>query len=130
MTVDVVWCDGTVAGIIERYLGAIASHDWAVVDACIADDIIRVGPYGDRYAGRDDYMAFIAELMPKLAGYAMDLHRVSYLNDGLAYAELSETTELDGTPMVTSEVLVFALDGDLRIARVEIFIQTPRPATR
>ena len=56
-----------------------------------------MGPYGDRYAGRDDYMAFIAELMPKLAGYAMDLDRVSYLNDGLAYAELSETTELDGT---------------------------------
>ena len=92
------------ADIIERYLKAIASHDWAVVDAAIADDIIRVGPYGDRYAGRDEYMAFIAEL--------------------------SETTELDGTPMVTSEVLVFALDGDRRIARVEIFIQTPRPATR
>ena len=118
------------ADIIERYLKAIASHDWAVVDAAIADDIIRVGPYGDRYAGRDEYMAFIAELMPKLSGYAMELDRVSYLSDGLAYAELSETTELDGTPMVTSEVLVFALDGDRRIARVEIFIQTPRPATR
>ena len=52
--------------IVERYLDAIATHDWGVVDDCIADDIVRVGPYGDRYAGRGDYMAFIADLMPKL----------------------------------------------------------------
>jgi ketosteroid isomerase-like protein len=119
-----------VADIIERYLDAIASHDWAVVDGCIADDITRVGPYGDRYVGRDDYMAFIVDVMPRLPGYAMERHRVSYLGDGLAYAELSETTTLDGKSMVTSEVLVFALDGDRRIARVDIFIQTPRPATQ
>jgi ketosteroid isomerase-like protein len=36
------------ADIIERYLDAIASHDRDVVDECIADDIVRVGPYGDR----------------------------------------------------------------------------------
>jgi hypothetical protein len=115
-----------VADIIERYLYAIASHDWDVVDACVADDIVRVGPYGDRYAGRDEYMAYIADLMPKLTGYAMDVHRVSYVSEALAFAELSETVELDGTPTVTSEVLVFALDDDRRITRVDIFIQTPR----
>lgn len=37
-----MWCDGAVADIIERYLDAIASHDWAVVNECIADDIVRV----------------------------------------------------------------------------------------
>jgi len=56
------------AGIVERYLHAIASHDWDVVDECIADDIVRVGPYGDRYAGRAEYLGFIADLMPKLDG--------------------------------------------------------------
>jgi hypothetical protein len=34
--------------------------------------------------------------------------------------------ELDGKPTRTPEVLVFALDGDGRIARVDIFIQTPQ----
>jgi ketosteroid isomerase-like protein len=116
-----------VADVIERYLNAIASHDWDVVNSCIADDIVRVGPYGDRYAGRDEYMAYIADLMPKLTGYAMDLHRVTYAG-ARAFAELSETVELDGGPMSTSEVLVFALDDDGRITRVDIFIQTPRPA--
>jgi hypothetical protein len=94
----------------------------------LADDIVRVGPYGDRFAGRDEYMAYIADLMPKLAGYVMDLQRVTYVGDALAFAELSETVVL-GTPMVTSEVLVFALDGDRRITRVDIFIQTPQAAT-
>jgi ketosteroid isomerase-like protein len=114
-----------VPGIVERYLHAIASHDWGVVDACIADDIVRVGPYGDRYAGRDEYLAFIADLMPKLKGYAMSLGRVTYAGETLAFVELSETVEMDGKPMVTPEVLVFELAGDGRIARVEIYIQTP-----
>jgi ketosteroid isomerase-like protein len=38
--------DGPMADIIERYLHAIASHDWDVVDECIADDIVRAGPTG------------------------------------------------------------------------------------
>ena len=111
------------AGIVERYLDAIVSHDWDVVSECVADDIVRVGPYGDRYEGRDEYLAFIADTMPKLKGYVMELHRVTYANDGLAFAELSETVELDGKPMLTPEVLVFELDADRRIVRVDIFIQ-------
>lgn len=111
---------------IERYLDGIASQDWTVVDECIADDIVRVGPYGDRFAGRDDYLAFLAELMPKLKGYLMETHRVTCVSDALAFAELTETVELDGKPMRTPEVLVFELNGDGRIARVGIFIQTPR----
>ena len=112
--------------IVERYLDAIATHDWGVVDDCIADDIVRVGPYGDLYAGRGDYLAFIADLMPKLPGYAMKVERVTYVGDARAYAELSETVELDGKPMRTPEVLVFELADDGRIARVDVFIQTPQ----
>ena len=111
--------------IVERYLDAIASHDWDVVNECIADDIVRVGPYGDRYEGRDEYLAFIADLMPKLKGYAMKLDRVTHAGDTRAYAELSETVELDGKPMRTPEVLVFELNSGGRIARVDVFIQKP-----
>jgi ketosteroid isomerase-like protein len=113
-----------VPDIVERYLNAIASHDWGVVDECIAADIVRVGPYGDRYAGRDEYLAFIADLMPRLEGYAMQLQRVTYAGDALAFVELRETVEVDGKPMVTPEVLVFGFDAHGRIARVDIYIQT------
>jgi len=116
-----------VAGVVERYLAAIAAQNWNVVGECIADDVVRVGPYGDRYAGRDDYLTFIAELMSGLSGYAMELRRVTYSGDALAFAELNETTELDGTPHRTEEVLVFAIDDEGRVARVDIFIQQPQP---
>lgn len=114
------------ADIIERYLDAIASHDWTALDGCIADDVVRVGPYGDRYHGRGDYVAFLAEMMPKLKGYRMDVHRVTYASDGLGFAELTETVDRKGTPLCTPEVLVFTVDGDRRIARVDIFVQTPQ----
>lgn len=110
---------------IERYLDAIASQDWNVVGECVADDVVRVGPYGDRFAGRDDYIAYLAELMPKLEGYSMEVHRVTYASAVLGFAELTETVCLDGKAMRTPEVLVFELNGDGRIARVGIFIQTP-----
>ena len=113
------------ADIVEHYLHAIASHDWDVVGECIADDIVRVGPLGTRYACRDEYLAFTADLMPKLNGYVMKLDRVTYATDALAFAELSETVEFDDKAMVTLEVIVFELTGDHRIARVEIFIRTP-----
>jgi hypothetical protein len=47
------------------------------------------------------------------------------VSDVLAFAELTETVDADGKPFRTPEVLVFAVDGDRRIARVDIFIQTP-----
>jgi hypothetical protein len=62
--------------------------------------------------------------MPKLEGYSMQLHRVTYVDDGVAFAELSETVAGGGNPMRTPEVLVFELDGERRISRVDIFIQT------
>jgi hypothetical protein len=79
---------------------------------------------GTRYAANDECLAFIADLMPKLNGYVMKLDRGTYATDALAFAELSETVEFDKA-MVTPEVIVFELTGDHRIARVEIFIQTP-----
>jgi hypothetical protein len=112
------------ANVVERYLGAIVSHDWDTVGGCIADEIIRVGPYGDRFEGRDRYLAYISETMPKLEGYSMQLTRVTYVGDRLAFAELSETVELDGKTTLTPEVLVFDIDGDGRIIRVDIYIQT------
>jgi ketosteroid isomerase-like protein len=116
------------ADTVRRYLHAVASHDWGTLAECLTDGVVRVGPYGDRYDGRAGYLGFLAELMPKLKGYAMTVERVTPAGDTLAFAELSETVEVDGKPMLTPEVLVFELAGDGRIARIEIFIQTPAAA--
>ena len=112
--------------VVERYLQAIAGHDWDALDACLADEFTRVGPYGDTYSSKPDYLAFISDLMPRLPGYAMEVTRVTY-GDGVAYAELAETVTVDGRPRRTPECLTFDLADDGRITRVEVFIQTTPP---
>jgi len=109
-----------VAQIVERYLEAIASHDWEALGECVAEDVVRVGPFLDRYDGREAYVAFIADTMPRLKDYRMEITRVTYSGDRLAFAELSETVEGVRTP----EALVFELDRDGRIAHIEVFIQS------
>ena len=37
--------------------------------------------------GRYEYLAYISSTMPKFKGYSMDLHRVTYVDDGLAFAD-------------------------------------------
>jgi hypothetical protein len=118
-----------VAGVVERYLDAITGHDWDALAACLTDDgFTRIGPWGDEYTDKAEYVAFIADLMPKLPGYEMRVDRVAYVPDGrLAVAELTETVEVGGRPHVTPEALVFDLDGtggDARIRRIQVFVQT------
>ena len=116
--------------VVERYLDAIIGHDWNALAACLSDDgFTRVGPWGDEYPDKAEYVAFIADLMPKLPGYEMRVDRVRYSADRrLAVVELTETVEVEGLPHPTPEAIVFDLDGDseqARIRRIQVFIQNP-----
>jgi ketosteroid isomerase-like protein len=113
-------------GVIERYLHSLVTHDWPAFEACLADEFTRVGPYQDTYSSKADYVAFLSDLMPTLAGYKMEVGRVSYC-DGAGFAELAETVEVDGTPLRTPECLSFNLTDDGRISRIEVFTQTRAP---
>jgi ketosteroid isomerase-like protein len=110
--------------VIEEYLAAVTGHQWDRLAQCVTDDVVRTGPFGDTYRGRDDYVAFIAGLMPRLPGYSMAVDRVAYSADGrVAIAQLSETVEVDGRPRRTPETLVFDLADDGRIAAIAIYTQ-------
>jgi ketosteroid isomerase-like protein len=118
-----------VPGVVERYLDAIIGRDWDALAACLSDDgFARVGPWGDEYADKAAYVAFIADLMPKLPGYEMRVDRVTYSADQqLAVVELTETVDVEGRRHPTPEALVFDLDGEpanARIRRIQVFIQT------
>jgi len=114
--------------VIERYLSSISTHDWDGLGACVTDDVVRIGPYGDSYQGRDAYVGFISELMPTLAGYEMQVHRVVYSADArVAMAELTETVHLDGRVVVTPESLVFDIADSGHIAHISVYIQRWKP---
>ena len=102
----------------------MAAHDWPAMADCVAPEVVRVGPFGDTYRGRDDYVAFIAGLLPTLPGYVMDVARVIYADGGrTAMVELSETIDAPSGRLRTPEGLIFDLAEDGRIAHIAIYIQ-------
>jgi ketosteroid isomerase-like protein len=112
--------------VVERYLAAIATHDWDTMAGCVADDVVRVGPYGDTYRGRAAYVDFISALMPTLPGYHMEVARVVYgagPEGGFAAAELTETVELGGAAHRTAESLLFDLNASGLIRHVAIYLR-------
>ena len=125
--------DGTDPAVepVRRYLERLAAHDWSAVTECLSGDVIRVGPFADRYEGRDGYLAFLSALMPALPGYSLELGRILRVGAGpdreprgaTVLAELRETVEVDGAPLVTAEALVFELDEDRLISHIAIYIQ-------
>jgi hypothetical protein len=108
--------------VVERYLRAVVDHDWGALADCLADDVIRVGPFGDTYTPKGPYVAFLEELMPSLEGYSMDVERIVEAGP-VVVAELTETVEIGGNVHVTPEALVFDIDPDGRIVKVDIFIK-------
>jgi ketosteroid isomerase-like protein len=108
--------------VVERYLERLVAHDWAAMAECLADDVVRVGPFGDTYTPKEPYVAFLSALMPSLQGYAMRIDRVVAAG-AVVVVELTETIEVAGAPLETPEVLVFDLDAEGRIAHIAIYIQ-------
>jgi len=108
--------------VVERYLERLVAHDWDAMAACLAEDVVRVGPFGDTYTPKDAYVAFLSALMPSLPGYSMRIDRV--VSSGrTVMVELTEIVEIAGSPLETPEALVFDLDDDDRIAHISIYIQ-------
>jgi len=108
--------------VVEHYLDRLVAHDWEAMAACLAEDVVRVGPFGDTYTPRDPYVAYLAELMPALPGYSMRIVRVVGAGRTVV-VELVEIVEIGGTSIETPEALVFDLDDEGRIAHIAIYIQ-------
>ncbi len=113
---------GDAGAVVRRYLERLVAHDWDAMAACLAEDVVRVGPFGDTYTPRDLYVAFLAELMPALPGYSMRIDRVLTMG-GTVLVELTEIVDMGGSPLETPEALVFDLDAEDRIAHITIYIQ-------
>ena len=114
----------TQVSVVEQFLTTMVAHDWDAMAACLTEDVVRVGPYLDTFAGRDEYVGYIATMLPTLPGYSMEISRVVEAGS-IVTAQLAETVDdPSGKALRTPEALVFDLAPDGRIARIEVFIQT------
>src|SRR5262245_21454426 len=118
----------TRAAVVERYLAALAAHDWDALAACLTPDVERIGPYGDVYRGREPYVKFLAEILSSLSGYQLEVSRLIATQDTVV-AELSETVDLPDGRRRTDEAVVFDLSPDGLIRHVGVFLRVAAPGS-
>ena len=113
--------------VVEEFIERYAARDWDGVAACLSGDgFERVGPYVDVISGRDEYLAFLRRVVPTLTGdYALTSNRIGYVDDTLAFAELTEHLEIEGTMTEIPEVMVFELDSKGLITHMRLYLQQP-----
>ena len=61
---------------VSRFFAHMAAGEWDAMAACVAPDVVRVGPFRDVKQGRDDYRDFLAETISALEGYHLDVQRI------------------------------------------------------
>lgn len=89
----------------------------------LAAAVVRIGPYRDVVEGSTAYRDFLARIVPQLKDYELLVGRVS-ASDDVAWVRLSETiTDESGPRLRTEKALLFDLDAQGKIARVEVFTQ-------
>jgi ketosteroid isomerase-like protein len=111
--------------VVDGYLDALARRDWNALHDVLAPDVVRHGPYGDDFADRDTYVAFLAETLVSLVDYELDIER-SFGDDGRVCVELAETATVGGRRSRTEEAVVFGIADGL-VTEVRVFLQRSTP---
>ena len=110
------------AKAVDTYLKAVVDHDWEAFASSVADDVVRVGPFGDTYTPKGPYVEYVSKLMPTFENYSMQVDRI--IDSGaVVVVELTETLDIGGKTHVTPEALVFDIDATGLISKVDIFIK-------
>jgi ketosteroid isomerase-like protein len=113
------------SGTVERFFAHLSARDWEALRHVLAPDVERIGPFGDRVAGRDAYLAMLERSVP--ADYRNDIHRVMDAPDGrAAFARVTEHLGYPDRTLHLEEAYLFGLDENGLVARVEVFWQTPQ----
>jgi ketosteroid isomerase-like protein len=108
---------------VTTFLDRMRTMDFDAMAECVAEDMTRIGPFMDVKQGRAAYRDFLAETIPPLTGYAMEIYRV-WSDGSLATAELAELATVDGKVRRTEEALTFEFAPDGLISKVAVYIQS------
>jgi limonene-1,2-epoxide hydrolase len=114
------------ANAVERYVEALADRDWDALAATLVEEgLVRDGPFCDVIEGKAAYVEFLRTTIAALAGYRLEVQRVSHASAQLSFVELTETVDLDGVPTTYPECIVYERDRAGRIRRVSVYLKTP-----
>ncbi len=109
--------------VVQNYLEALGDQDWGRVEQTLAKTVLRIGPYGDVVEGQKEYRDFLADVVGKLRDYVLHVERTATI-DRTTWVRLSETvSDGSGRRLRTEEALLFDVDAEDRISRVEVYLR-------
>jgi ketosteroid isomerase-like protein len=107
--------------IVRHYFDALVARDWIRLSTLLAADVVRNGPYGDDFEGRDEYVGFLRSTFATLRDYDLRIRSISG-GATTAVAEITETVTMNGARLATDEAIVFEV-GESAITRVGVYLQ-------
>lgn len=114
-------------GVVERYLQCLAAHDWDGLADTIADaGLTREGPFRDVIEGKAEYLDYLRRVLTELPGHWLEVQRVSHVDAGRCYVELTEAFDIDGATRRWPECILFERGGDGLISHISVFFKQGR----
>ena len=114
--------------VFTQYLEGIINRDWSLVRPTLSTNVYREGydGPGDSSEGVDDYMRFLERSMTPLVGFGYDVHRfVTFADDTIALVEVDSRYEEDGETFGYRMALVWHVDDEDLIDRIDVYWKTP-----
>ncbi len=113
--------------VVERYLGALAAHDWDALASTLSEHVHRVGPYRDAYDGRAAYTRFLEATLAQCSGYELTIGRV-LAEGGVVSVQLTETVDEGDGRLRTDEAVVFDVEHGA-IQKIAVYLQSSEHVT-
>ncbi len=115
-------------GVVEDFVRCYVERDWERLASCFNDhDFERIGPYVDVISSAKEYLDFLRRVVPTMGDdYALEADRIVYLPEQkVAFAQLLEHLRVDGQMTDIPEAIIFDLDDNGRIRRMQLYLEQP-----
>jgi limonene-1,2-epoxide hydrolase len=113
--------------VVMAFLACGGRRDFSAARPLLAEGVTRVGPDGDIKTGRDEYLAYLEQVLAGASDYRYQVARAVPSADGrTVLVELDESlVEAGGNRVAVTEAMVFDLTPDLRVGRLSVYMKVP-----
>lgn len=110
--------------VVRSFLGCAASRDWSLAESLLDAGVTREGPDRVVMRGRDGYLAHLRSLLGDGVRLTQQVRAMTASADGRSVlVQIDEQLENATERLEASEVMVFGLGGDGRIASIEVYLR-------
>lgn len=109
--------------IVTEFMDALKAHDWAALAECLAEDLVRIGPSADVHHGKEAYVRYLMEVVPRMQDHRVELDAIHLISERLAVVEMTERIVREGRRSVVHDAMFVGIDDDGLINQLNVYVQ-------